>query len=404
MQNTNGHKNLSILLTGVTGGLGSEMLPRLVRSYPHHTIMALIRGKDDVEVRKRLNEAAAYGHLTEDERNRVFALRGEVSNPNFGLDVVAWQSMATSVAQIFHLAANVNFDVPLNEARSANVNSTVEVLRFARQCLRNGPKDFRLNHVSTAYIVGDRRGKLKESELRCGQKFWNAYEQSKCEAEEIVTAATGEVPITVYRPSQVIGESGAGRIRKFFGFYEFVKLAARGKASMTLEFGDPNMRPDMVPSDYVCDAMLYFSRQPDAAGRTYHLAAGLEESICSDRLIDIVFGVLQSSPPQRSNLTRPRWKSTDNMSETQVLAFGGGSYHSSVLKLLVKSLLPYLSYERDFDVEKTRMRLASAGIVMPPIEQVVRITTQYAINQRYEESIRSTTSINNGVQLTNGTH
>lgn len=399
MQNSNGHKNLSILLTGGTGSLGSELLPRLVRSHPHHTILVLIRGKDDVDVGQRLNEASAYGHLTEEERRRVIALRGEVSHPNFGLDIAAWESMASAVDQIFHLAANVNFDVPLNDARIANVHSTAEILRFARQCQRNAPKDFRLNHVSTAYVVGDRQGKLKESELRCGQNFWNAYEQSKCEAEELVIAARGELPITIYRPSQVIGESRGGRIRKFFGFYEFVKLAARGKASMTLEFGDPNMRPDMVPSDYVCDSMLYFSQQSDAIGGTYHLAAGLEESICSDRLIDIVFEVLQTSSPQGSRLSRPRWKSSGALIVTE-----DRSYHSSVLKLLVKSLLPYLSYERDFDVAKTRMRLASAGIVMAPIEQVLRITTQYAINQRYAESIRFATGMNKGVQLTNGTH
>src|SRR5207253_8560000 len=130
-----------------------------------------------------------------------------------------WSQLAAQAQQIFHLAASVDFDVPLAESRAANVDSTAEVLRFARECLPHAGSAFRVHHVSTAFVAGTRRGPLRESELQCGQGFWNVYEQSKLESEGLVRQAAAEIPVTVLRPSLVIGESVHGRIRKFFGFY-----------------------------------------------------------------------------------------------------------------------------------------------------------------------------------------
>lgn len=374
------HPTLSILLTGVTGGLGSELLPRLVRAYPRHMIVALIRGASDAMVNARLGEAVAYGGLSVAEYSRVRVIRGDAGAPNLGLDNATRRTLAASVVQIFHLAANVDFDVPLAVSRAANVEGTREVLRFARQCVRGGCAGFRLNFVSTAFVAGTRRGRLLESELQCAQKFWNSYEQAKLEAEELVAAAGAEIPATIFRPSQIIGESRYGRIRKFFGFYEFVKLAERGK--LRLLPADAAARADMAPSDYICDAMLYFSRQPDAVGRTYHLAAGLQRSISVERVVDIVFDELQACAAAGATVIRPRIYPAELL-ETQAAPGEAKRYHSSALKLLMRTYLPYLAYERDFDVAATQARLAAAGIVMAPIEQVVRASTRYAIRHRH---------------------
>lgn len=366
-----------ILLTGVTGGLGGELLPRLLRAYPHHHVVALIRGPDEAAVAVRLQEAMDYAELSEADRDRVQPLRGEVSSPSFGLGAEHLARLAHETAHVFHLAASVDFDLPLPESRYANVESTRELIAFSRECLRHGA--FRLNYVSTSFVVGNRRGLLREDELQCGQRFWNAYEQSKAEAEALVVAAT-DIPTTIYRPSQIIGESRRGRIRKFFGYYEFLKLAARGK--MPVLVADPQARTDMVPSDFVCDALIHLSQQPDAIGRTFHLTAGLERSISFERIFDLMFEEIQARAEQASPAHRPRMFRHDQLehlaSKEELRRF-----HLSPLKILLRTYLPYLDYERDFDSDSTHARLASAGIEMAPIEDVLRATTRYAIEHRH---------------------
>ena len=48
---------------------------------------------------------------------------------------------------------------------------------------------------------------------------------------------------------------------------------------------EPTARPDLVPLDYVADALVFLSQYPNALGRTYHLAAGVERSLPIQEII-----------------------------------------------------------------------------------------------------------------------
>ncbi|OHX13882.1 hypothetical protein BI347_10450 [Chromobacterium sphagni] len=285
--------------------------------------------------------------------------------------------MAGEVSQVFHLAASVDFALPLAESRAANVDSSREVLAFCRACAWRGKPDFRPNYVSTAYVAGRRQGWLTESERNCGQAFWNAYEQSKLEGEEMAAAAMDEIALTIYRPSQIIGESRSGRIRKFFGYYEFLKLAERDRMPVLL--ADPGARPDLVPTDYVCDAMLHLSERPEAAGRVYHLTAGLSQSLSFERIFGLMYQVLAE---RGGGVRQPR---RYRHGELEALATPAElqRYHLSPLKLLQRTYRPYLDSERDFDCAATQRELAAAGIVLPDIERTLRLSTGYALDSRY---------------------
>lgn len=371
----------SILLTGATGSLGSELLPGLLEAYPDHRIELPMRARNDQSVAERLRDVLDYGGVQGPARSRVRAFAADLGAPRLGLGADAYGALTRRVDVVYHLAASVNFDEPLETARRSNVATTEQVLELSRRAA-DGKDGLRLHHVSTAYVCGDRRGPLAESELAVGQGFWNSYEQSKLESEERVAQAASELAVTIYRPSQVLGDSRSGRIRKFFGFYEFLKIAIRGRLRVLL--GDADARPDMVPSDYVCRALLHLSRDPDTVGQTFHLVAGLERSISLHQLADLVYELTRTQVPEGVRIPRPHILHPDTLlgADNDILK---RSYDGSPLKLLMCTYLPYVSYERDFDVSATRERLSRAGIEMTPIEEVIAAAVRYAVGCSFSD-------------------
>ncbi|MRV75690.1 NAD-dependent epimerase/dehydratase family protein [Duganella sp. FT92W] len=367
-----------VLLTGVTGALGSALLPLLAQQFPDHDIYCLIRATDAAAARGRL-DAVIGGAAMAGDASRIHALQGDAALPGFGLADGVLDDLAARVEKIFHLAASVDFDLPLPESRAINVHSTAAVLAFARRCRLRGTAGFHISYVSTAYVAGDRNGLLKESDLRLGQGFWNGYEESKLEAEELVAAAAHELPVTVFRPSQVIGDSRTGAISKFFGFYEFVGLAVRGRSNILV--ADPDARPDMVPLDYVCRALLHLSARPDAAGATYHLAAGLANSLAVSEVVEAVLEVMARHKAGSEATARPRIIRADRLA-LDAAPDELARYEYSAQKLLLRTYGPYLAYERDFDVAATHALLAQAGIVIPPMREAIMVTADYALRSR----------------------
>lgn len=369
--------NEVIVLTGITGGLGSELLPRLLKLFPDHTLVAPVRADSDIAAAQRVAQSMDYAEVPVADRARVLALRSDITRPRLGLDETTWQALVARTHRAFHLAASVDFDLSLEASRRVNVDSTRELLTFARACIGEGRRNFRLDYVSTSFVVGRRRGPLLETELDMGQSYWNGYEQSKLEAEVLIAQAR-DVRSTVYRPSQIIGESRRGRIRKFFGYYEFLKLAARGR--MPVLVADPDARPDMVPTDYVCDAIGHLSQRPDTVGHTFHLTAGLRHSLSFEQVFLAMFGQIESVTGEPVAL--PRLYRPDRL-EADATAAELKRYHLSPLKILLRTYLPYVSYERDFICEQTQALLGEAGIRLPDMRESLAATTRFALQHRY---------------------
>lgn len=356
----------TIVLTGGTGSLGSALLPYLIRRFPESNIVLLLRAEGEVQARRRLKSVQEFVGMSDAEAGHAVVVPGDLTKPKFGMADGSYEHLASTTRAVFHLAANVNFDAPYAVSREVNVDATAGVISFCRNA-----GGAHLYHVSTAFVAGDRRGPLRESELNVGQRFWNAYEQTKCEAEELVRAASPELPVTIFRPSQIIGSSVDGRIGKLFGYYEFAKLWLAGRLRVLA--GDPNARPDLVPVDYVCEAMLHLAELPQSIGETYHLAAGVEKSLSIRAIADMGrdemrrrFGV---EPPRthivQSEKFEPFLKGEDHK-----------RYRNSALFILLRTYGPYLAYERDFEVARTHALLAAAGIDVPDIAQVLELTTR----------------------------
>src|SRR6185503_1340820 len=110
------------------------------------------------------------------------------------------------------------------------------------------------------------RGLVPE-ELLTGQAFHNTYESSKAEAERLVLAAIdGGLPVTIHRPSMVVGDSRTGKAIRPQVFQFLAGFLAGGQTAGFVP-KLTGVQLDTVPSDYVAAAIHWASRTPKATGR-----------------------------------------------------------------------------------------------------------------------------------------
>ncbi|MGE5139464.1 MAG: AMP-binding protein, partial [Rudaea sp.] len=129
----------------------------------------------------------------------------------------------------------------------------------------------RFSHVSTAYVCGGRRGDVPEDALSDEFGFSSAYELSKYEGERPVQAAKAELPVSVLRPGMIVGDSKTGEIKTFNTFYFPLRLYL---TEATRVFpANPDLRVNIVPVDFVADAVARLTFDARAQGLNFHLTA-----------------------------------------------------------------------------------------------------------------------------------
>ena len=279
-----------LLLTGATGHLGAALLPRLASERP---VLALVRARDDAHLAARRATLLEKAGLPDD--GRVDVVRGDVTAPGLGLSARDRDRVLGEVGALVHGAASVRFDQTRDEAARHNVDSTREVLTLATALAEAGRLE-RLDHISTAYVAGDRRGRVTEAERDEGQGFRNAYEWSKCQSEGLVEAAVAAgLPVAVHRPSIVAGDSTTGQTDSFNVLYAPLRLYVRGWWRTFP--GRLDATVDVVPVDFVADALCALRRDPGTLGRRFHLAQG-DAAPTIGALMDAV-RALTGGPPLR---------------------------------------------------------------------------------------------------------
>ncbi len=348
----------AIFLTGSSGFVGMELLARYLER-TNRTVYALIRASDDEEAGRRVHQAARTVVSDADAyADRLVAVRGDVTQPDLGLHARTREQLAEEVTDVVHSAASVAFNLPIDQAREINLHGTRRVLDLAELCAQCGHGLRRLAHVSTAYVAGSHRGRFHEHDLDRRQRFNNSYEFSKWEAEKLVRSRSERIPTTVFRPSIVVGEHDSGWTPAFNVVYGPLRAYSRG--SLTLVPGRRSAPADVVPVDYVADAIFELSSRPEAEGQTYTLAAGPEARTVGDliRMSANAFGrrrALALHPGVYSSAVHP-W----------LLRRGSKSRRKALKRAEV--YFPYFDVGARFDTTAATKALAPAGIRVPPLE------------------------------------
>ncbi len=283
------------LLTGATGFLGREVLVRLLAEGKPVLVTTRPREGERLDAARarivRMIESTAPD-VPQAQLEVAFA---DVTQPELGLDAgVHAALLAGGPVQIVHGAAEVRFNLPFEVMEQQNVGGTRNVLALARTLAERGRLS-RLDHVSTAFVAGDRSDVALETDLDVGQRSRNDYERTKLLAEiEVRRAIDAGLPITVHRPSIIVGDSRTGRASSFKVLYWPMKVYARGRWRTI--FGRRDCTVDAVPVDYVADAMVALMKRPEATHRTFHLAAGTDRQSTIGELVALAEQVFEQKP------------------------------------------------------------------------------------------------------------
>jgi thioester reductase-like protein len=355
-----------VLLTGATGFVGMELLARYLERTDRR-VYALVRGANERDVTARVKRTllCLFG-ADHPYARRVVAVRGDITRPGFGLGGKLDQ-LAERVSEVVHGAASVSFQLGLEDMRQINVEGTRRVLEFAERAQARGGLR-RFSYISTAYVAGEHAGCFSEDELDVGQRFRNGYEQSKFEAEQLVAGA--RLPVTVLRPSIIVGERDSGWTQSFNVLYWPLRAFSRG-AYVAL----PARREapvDVVPVDYVADAIFALSQSPEAEGATYHLTAGSNATSVGE-LVELAAAYFRRPAPR---LISP------------------GVYRRVVHPLLLQAVrdersrralsrsevfFPYFEMAVTYDDRRSRVALRGTGITPTPLPRYFDQLLEFAL-------------------------
>ncbi|PWK15695.1 SDR family oxidoreductase [Tumebacillus permanentifrigoris] len=266
-------------MTGFPGFIATRLIRRLLVGEPDARFELLVHPSQRARAER---ERAALGSAEQ------FALvEGDITQPDLGLPTSKFAELQDEVTHVFHLAAVYDLAVPQQLAHEVNVTGTRMVNAFVNS-LTNLQ---RYVYFSTAYVSGDRAGRVLETELVKGQNFKNQYESTKYEAEVLVQELMQDVPITIIRPGVVMGDSQTGETAKFDGPY-FIMRFLEKFASLPIPYiGSGVALVNLVPIDYIVEATCYLAHAAAGAGKVYHLtdpqpynAKQVYELICRELL------------------------------------------------------------------------------------------------------------------------
>lgn len=257
----------AILLTGATGFLGAYLLEELLQK-TSADIYCLVRCSDIEEGKNRLQKNLEFYSLWQDDFNsRIIPIVGDLGKPLFGLSQLAFNELAAIIDIIYHNGAWVNSARPYSTLKPVNVLGTQEVLRLAS---REQTKF--VHFVSTLGVfLGDNReeiGRITEIDSPNFVNLQGGYRQSKWVAEQLVMVAQKRgLPACIYRPSRIIGNSKTGINGNF---QDFLCILLKGCIQLR-KFPDLNTQIDIIPVDYVSQAIVGLSQQKNHAGQVFHL-------------------------------------------------------------------------------------------------------------------------------------
>jgi thioester reductase-like protein len=345
----------TVFITGATGNIGGKLLITILDKDHDTRIIALIRGESVSAARSRLVQALCVLEPEFDTAligSRVRVICGDITQHQLGLSDAAFDKLASEVTHIIHSAAGIQFTLPLDCARQVNFVGTINVMRLAQRVAEVG-KLRNVTYISTAYVCGDRDGWIYEDEPVAPRQFSNTYEQTKYEAEQYVRTLMPTLPITILRPSIVVGDSKTGRTLTFNVLYSPLKFIYKGIIrALTC---DPATPLDVVPLDYVASASHHILFRTEAIGKTFQIVAGATAAPAVGSIVRHFLNYLG----QNLSGVNGRTPSLDQSNDGKIMG------NPRTLQLMAV-FDPYLKVTRHFDNTNTRTALLGSGIALPP--------------------------------------
>jgi thioester reductase-like protein len=213
-------------------------------------------------------------------------------------------------------------------------------------------------------VAGKREGVILETELKHDAGYRNFYEESKYLAELEVESAKDELPVTIHRPSVVCGDSQTGETGKYDGVYYLIHYLLRWPSVLSLlNIGNHVVSLNLVPVDFVVDAMAALAFDERAIGKTLQLAD--PSPLTTNQLFN---AIAKSIDGHRSRVTAPaRWVRFFLMLPPSPRITG-----------LPHHAVPYFFVKQIYDSTAAQQLLAAHNIRCPSFESYVDTIVEFA--------------------------
>jgi thioester reductase-like protein len=255
-------------MTGFPGFIARRLLTKLLSADDTVRATVLVEASQEETARSLIAAMADRATSEAPLGARVDVVVGDITAMDCGLSGVEFRGLTENATEVFHLAAINSLTADRRTAELVNVHGTANVLALARAMRRLE----RFVHFSSAYVSGDRTGVIMEDELDRGQGFRNSYEATKHQAEILVKRASERLPVTVVRPAGVVGDSRTGEIDRFDTAYHLGMLLVASPVKFAVPIPGEGSAPlNLVPVDYLVDAVHAIASEPQSVGQTYHV-------------------------------------------------------------------------------------------------------------------------------------
>ncbi len=330
---------MAIFLTGSTGYIGAHVAANLLQEHGAG-LNLLIRARDPHQAEARVWQALQlhldFPRFYEYLQTRVRIFRGDLTSPLFGLSRDDYDRLIHSTDSVIHCAASLNRK---SEKSCLNVNlrGTLEVVQLAmRVQYYHGLRRF--SHVSTVAVAGKRQNELvtEDNSIDWARSDYDPYARTKKFCEHMIRQLLPEVPITIFRPSIVLGDSRRAETTQFDMVKAFVFLAGLP----VLPFR-PQDQIDIVNVDFVADAIAALHQKQNPLHDTYHLSSGSESQTFRQLTTALAAARRKRGPLFLPFLERPFSGGVNTLSNRK-----GAIAHGAAL---MKVFIPYLLWNTVFD-------------------------------------------------------
>ena len=330
---------MATFLTGATGYIGSYLAAGLAARHGER-LNLLVRAADAREAEQRLWRALQLqldlATFREILGTQIRIFRGDLTAPQFGLDAAEYRELVTSTESVLHAAASLNRK---SEKSCLNVNlrGTLEVVQLARRAHEaHGLRRF--SQISTVAVAGQRKNEVvaEDRSIEWERSDYDPYARTKKFCEHMVREMLPDVSRIVFRPSIVLGDTQRPETTQFDMVRAFVFLASLPVLPLR-----PTDRIDIVPVDYVADAVIALHRKDLPEYEVYHLSAGkLSET----------FGELTAALAKAQGKMKPLfWPGLEGPFRKVVEALAGRRDEVGLGASLLKVFWPYLVWNTVFD-------------------------------------------------------
>lgn len=205
----------TVVLTGVTGGLGAHLLSQLVRDPTVSTVWALVRASSEhAALERTLQSLSSRGiSLSVEEIRKIIAVPSDLSKPDFGLGASKLVQLRSSLTLVIHSAWAVNFNISVESFEDQHIKAVPNFINLCQSTTHGSAARFYFCSSVSSTGGTPRPGTVPETPVRdIAHVQGTGYAQSKYVTEQIVRNAMKDAGANarVLRIGQLVGDSKVG--------------------------------------------------------------------------------------------------------------------------------------------------------------------------------------------------